>query len=124
MCSREELNDLIHELLYHIEKVGTFSAQIQFENELKSVEYLTCCAQTNTDMKTEMTNTRLKQLIRFHVAYMRYFVFAFDPYAEIFVPLSSSSLTLFITNIVSKTMPEHAMVHTSRSILEFLQVFS
>lgn len=125
MCTREELNSLISELLRHIDEVAVLSAKIQYEEEsklIKPIEYLTCCDQTNNDIKNRMVNTRLNQLIRFHVAYLRYFVFSMDPYAEIIVPLSPSSLSLFITNIVSEIVPQPIVHHTSRTIMEFLQV--
>lgn len=125
MCTREELNSLIRELLYHIEKVAVLSAKIQYEEEVKSfkpVEYLSCSDKTNNDIKSNAVNTRLKQLMRFHMAYLRYFVFSLDQYTEIIIPLSPSSLSLFITNIVSEIFPQPILYHTSRTILEFLQV--
>lgn len=125
MCTREELNNLIRELLKHIEKVAVLSAQIQYDEELKSkkpVEYLTCSDKTNNAMRDSSNNARLNQLVRFHVAYLRYFVFSIDRFTEIIIPLSPSSLSLFMTNIVSDFLPQPIIQHTSRTILEFLQV--
>lgn len=125
MCTREELNNLIRELLYHIEKVAVLSAKIQYDEEAKSfkpVEYLSCSDKTNSEMKNSAVNSRLKQLERFHTAYLRYFVFSMDQFTEIITPLSPSSLSLFITNIVSEIVPQPILHHTTRTILEFLQV--
>lgn len=128
MCTREELKSLILELLRHIEQVALLSAKIQFDEEIKmskSPEYLTCSDNTNNYVRNNAQNARFKQLARFHVAYMKYYVFASDPYAEIVVPLSSSSLALFITNIMSKMAPSPQPMpfnHTSKTIVEFLQV--
>lgn len=128
MCTREELNILIRELLHHVEQVAIWSAKIQFNEEnksFKSMEYLTCCDKTNNDMRNILANKRFKQIARFHSAYLKYFIFALDPYADIIIPLSSSSLALFITNMVSKMMPQqesNTIHHTSKTIIEFLQV--
>lgn len=128
MCTREELNSLIRELLRHIEQVALLGAKIQFDEELKlnkPVEYLTCSDKTKNYVRNNAQNARFKQVARFHMAYLKYFVFALDPYAEIIVPLSSSSLALFITNIMSKMAPSSQQMpfhHTSKTIIEFLQV--
>lgn len=117
---------LIRELLRHVEKVAILGAKIQFKDEnksYKSQEYLTCCDVSNNYRKNSLANTRYRDILRFHMAYMKYFVFAMDPYAEVIVPISSSSLTLFITNIISKVLPDQPIVHqTSKTIIEFLQV--
>lgn len=128
MCTTNELRSLIRELLHHIEQVALLSAKIQFKDENKQQkpnEYITCCEKTNNYRNNSILNTRFNQLFRFHSAYMKYFVFALDPYAEVIVPLTSSPLTLFITNILAKVSPQRqtASTHqTSKSIIEFLQV--
>lgn len=126
MCTREELNVLIRELLRHVEKVALIGAKIQFKEEnksYKSQEYLTCSEGSNNYRKNNFANNRFKDILRFHLAYMKYFVFAMDPYAEVIVPISSSSLALFITNIISKVLPDQPIVYqTSKTIIEFLQV--
>lgn len=128
MCTREELNSLIRELLRHIEQVALLGAKIQFDEESKlnkPAEYLTCSDHTKNYVRNNAENARFKQVARFHMAYLKYFVFASDPYAEIIVPLSSSSLSLFITNIMSKMASSPQQIpfrHTSKTIIEFLQV--
>lgn len=126
MCTREEINLLIRELLYHVEQVAISAARIEFNNEIKTnnIEYAAYGEKTNIE-RNEKAKKRYDQLVRFHSAYMQYFTFALDPFAEIIIPLTSSSLSLFITNIVSRMMPQQAqtMPHTSRTIVEFLQVW-
>lgn len=128
MCTRAELNSLVRELLRHIEQVALLSAKIQFDEELKSnkpAEYLTCSDHTKNYVRNNAQNARFKQVTRFHMAYLKYFVFAADPYAEFIMPLSSSSLALFITNIMTKMATSTQQIplrHTSKTIIEFLQV--
>lgn len=126
MCTREELNSLIRELLRHVEQVALLGAKIQFDEEMKLIKptesYLTCSDNTKNYVKNNAQNARFKQVVRFHVAYLKYFVFAADPFAEIIVPLSASSLTLFMTNILSKSSHQIPFQHTSKTIIEFLQV--
>lgn len=122
MCSREELNHLISQLLYHVDRAAVLGAKIQYKKEqsLKKAN-----AKTVKQPRTITANKRLKQLVRFHSAYFKYLIFALDPYTEIIVPLSTSSpLTLFITNILTNMFPQYRpyFPHTSRTIVEFLQV--
>lgn len=128
MCTRQELNWLIRELLHHIEEVALLSAKIQFDEELKltkPTDYFANVDSTQNQMQSNANNARFERVVRFHMAYMKYYVFGLDPYAEIIVPLPSTSLALFITNITSRmTSPSQKFPtrHTSRTIIEFLQV--
>lgn len=124
MCSREELKQLLHELLYRLDQVAYLGARTQFKDECNSLssqtylEYHGKCQFTNG-------NIRFESILRFQKAYIRYFVFSSDPYTEFIVPLTSSSLALFITNILSRDgngQTELPPYHTSRTIIEFLQV--
>lgn len=128
MCTREELNNLVRELLHFVDQVALLSAKIQFNQELnsfKTVGYLSCSEKSNDEIAKSMSRTRLKTLERFHTVYMRYMVFAMDPFADILVHVSSSSLALFITNITSKMVAHQQQkktMHSSRTIVEFLLV--
>lgn len=129
MCTREEINDLISELLYHVERVAVRGAEIQYEQEVQSTRNVnhSTCKDSGNKKCSAVRKKRLRQLVRFHSAYYKYLIFALDPYAEIIVPLTSSPLALFITNIISKTLPyqqypQYMQHHTSRTIVEFLQV--
>lgn len=118
MGSRDEYNTLMRELLRHIEQVAILGANIQFKEEIevdKPIEYLTCCEKTKNYLRNNVQSARYKQIVRFHSAYMKYFVFASDPYAEIVIPLSPSSLSLFIWK------HQFTFQHTSKTIIEFLQ---
>lgn len=123
MCSREELKKLLYELLYRLDQVAYLGARTQFKDECNHSN-----SQNNSGYngKSQFSNgnIRFENILRFQKAYIRYFVFASDPYTEFIVPLTSSSLALFITNILSRESVQTATVpyHTSRSIIEFLQV--
>lgn len=119
MCSRGELKQLLYELLFRVDQVAYLGARTQFNEECNA----------NSHRYSEKNpigngNLRFENILRFQKAYMRYFVFASDPYTDFIVPLTSSSLALFITNILSRDGPMQSpgIYHTSRSIIEFLQV--
>lgn len=122
MFSREEINYLISQLLYHVDRAAVIGANLHYEQE-QTMKLASKKVVKRRRVTT--TNKKLKQLVRFHSAYFKYLIFALDPHTEISVPLSKSSpLTLFITNIMSKTFPTYRpyFSHTSRTIVEFLQV--
>lgn len=120
MCSRGELRQLLEELLFSVDQVAYLGARTQFSDECNKFKL------NGTENKTQFGsgNVHFECILRFHRAYIRYFVFAADPYTEFIVPLTSSSLSLFITNILSQDGPTESPVdyHTSRTIIEFLQV--
>lgn len=123
MCSREELKQLLYELLFRVDQVAYLGARRQFTedcNNLHSQRHAGC----NEKNAMGNGNERFENILRFQKAYIRYYVFASDPYTEFIVPLTSSSLALFITNILSRDGPMQSPViyHTSRTIIEFLQV--
>lgn len=123
MCSREEINHLISQLFYHVERAAVIGARLHFKQEQKAKKPPK--KRSAKRARPTVTNKRLKQLIRFHSAYFKFLIFALDPHTEIRVPLSnSSSLTLFMTNILAKMYPNYRPYspHTSRTIVEFLQV--
>lgn len=125
MCSRSELRQLLHELLFRLDQVAYLGARTQFSEECSQLESLNFS--THIDKyHSGNGNTRFENILRFQKAYIRFFVFAADPYTEFIVPLTSSSLALFITNILSQDGPTQLPVayHTSRTIVEFLQVSS
>lgn len=122
MCSREELRQLLHELLYRMDQVAYLGARTQFNEECNNIKSQNFSAY-NDKSHIGNGNARFENILRFQKAYIRYFVFASDPYTEFIVPLTSSSLALFITNILSQDGPSQSPVyHTSRTIIEFLQV--
>lgn len=126
MCSRTELRQLLHELIFRLDQVAYLGARTQFSEECNSLESPNFSAHINK-CHTGNGNTRFENILRFQKAYIRYFVFVADPYTEFIVPLSSSlsSLALFITNILSQDGPtQMPAYHTSRTIIEFLQVSS
>lgn len=120
MCSREELKQLLYELLYRLDQVAYLGARTQFKEECNSQRI----SLQNDKMQCGNGNARFEKILRFQKAYIRYFVFASDPYTEFIVPLTSSSLALFITNILSQDGPVQSTspFHTSRTIIDFLQV--
>lgn len=75
-------------------------------------------------MASPNADIRFAEILRFQKAYLRYFVFVNDQYTELIVPLSMSSLSMFISNIISQTPkpPTPPIFQTSRTIIEFLQV--
>lgn len=119
MCTREELNKLIKELFFHVDRAAVLGAQIQFKQEQKSQ---TKC-KSMAHGKSSQSENRLKKLIEFQKAFFKYLIFALDPYTEIIVPISSSSVALFMTNVIKRMTPRLGhFQHTSRTIVEFLQV--
>lgn len=127
MCSATELKFLLQELLRRVDQVALLSARAQFNEECDSRENLTCSYETVSNAITiprEIANKRFGDMLRFQKAYLRYFVFINDPCTEIVVPLSISSLSLFITSVISR-IPNRfpvAPAQTSRTIITFLQV--
>lgn len=103
MCTREEIKFLVKELLRRIDQVALLGARVQFNEECD-------------------TQNRFAEILRFQKAYLRYFVFANDPYTELVVPITISSLALFIANITSQNPSSPPIAQTSRTIIEFLQV--
>lgn len=128
MCTREELKSLLHELLFHVDRLAFLSATSQFQNENNqkdALKYLSYCEQRNFSLRNEYELARFKTIFRFQKAYLRYLIFSSDPYTEIIVPLPEtlSSLALFIINIINKYVPQHSTMYmTSRTIVDFLQV--
>lgn len=127
MCSRQELRYLLYELLFRLDQVAYLGARTQFNEECNSISnaqrYGGCIDQTAPYANgTE----HFAKILRFQKAYIRYFVFVSDPYTEFIVPMKSSSLVLFINNILSRDGPVQSPMagHTSRTIIEFLQVNS
>lgn len=126
MCSSTELKFLLHELLRRVDQVALLSARAQFNEECDSKKYLTSSYQavSNAITPAATANKRFGEILRFQKAYLRYFVFSNDPCTEIVVPLSISSLSLFITSVISR-IPNRFPVspaQTSRTIVTFLQV--
>lgn len=122
MCSREELRQLLFELLYRLDQVAFLGARRQFSEESSNLTLKN--KNVSAALKMGRDTARFEKILRFHKAYIRYFVFASDPYTEFIVPLGSSSLALFMTNILSRDGPMSSPIgyHTSRTIIEFLQV--
>lgn len=125
MCSRSELRQLLHELLFRLDQVAYLGARTQFGEECSNLKTHNISAHIDK-YHIGNGNARFENILRFQKAYIRYFVFASDPHTEFIVPLTSSSLALFITNILSQDGPTQLPVayHTSRTIIEFLQVSS
>lgn len=124
MCSRVELRQLLDELLLRVDQVAYLGARTQFRDECNNIKTHSFLDGIESISQIGSGNTRFECILRFQRAYIRYFVFASDPYTEFIVPLTSSSLALFITNILSRDGPTQSPVayHTSRTIVEFLQV--
>lgn len=125
MCSRAELKKLLYELLYRLDQVAYLGARTQFKDECNSFNSQKHSTH-NDSTQIGNGNVHFENILRFQKAYIRYFVFASDPYTEFIVPLTSSSLALFITNILARdgAVQTAAPYHTSRTIIEFLQVSS
>lgn len=121
MCSREELKQLLYELLFRVNQVAYLSARTQFTDECNSLNTRKHVINHDKSQSGD-GNARFERILRFQKAYIRYFVFSSDPYTEFIVPLTSSSLALFITNILSRDGQSPLAYHTSRTIIEFLQV--
>lgn len=124
MCSREELRQLLYELLCRLDYVAYLAARTQFKDDCNNMNSRKFSTRKEKKQRPSAGNKRFENILRFQRAYIRYFVFASDPYTEFIVPLTSSSLALFITNILSRDGPMQSPTayHTSRSIIEFLQV--
>lgn len=125
MCSREELRQLLYELLCRLDYVAYLAARTQFKEECNIANSRRSSARIERKYKPVAGNKQFENILRFQRAYVRYFVFAAsDPYTEFIVPLTSNSLALFITNILSRDGPMQSPTayHTSRTIIEFLQV--
>lgn len=129
MCTRQELRQLLHELLYRLDQVAYLGARTQFNEECNSISnaqrFGAGVGGGFDKIPYANGNVHFENILRFQRAYFRYFVFALDPYTEFIVPMKSSSLALFINNILSRDGPtqQSSMTgHTSRTIIEFLQV--
>lgn len=120
MCTREELKTLLYELLLRVDQVAFLSAKCQLDDEFVLGN---AAGLQLTDKMPQ--NARFKYILRFQKAYIRYFVFACDPSANFIVPLQSTSLTLFMTNILSDIQTEIPPgYHTTNTIVRFLEVSS
>lgn len=118
MCTREELKTLLYELILRVDQVAFLSAKYQLNDEFYN-------STGNTKIPyNDYVKARFEKVLRFQRAYLRYFVFAADPLANFIVPLRSSSLSLFITNIVADVFPNETVngYHTTNSIIYFLRV--
>lgn len=129
MCSRQELRQLLHELLFRLDQVAYLGARTQFNEECNSISNAHRYGGGDgngvgiDESPYANGNKHFENILRFQRAYIRYFVFALDPFTEFIVPMKSSSLALFINNILSRDGPMQPMTgHTSRTIIEFLQV--
>lgn len=120
MCTREELKSLLFELILRVDQVALLSAKYQFNDEFHG--------NTNGVRSHERNKiplrARFDDILRFQRAYIRYFVFADDPLMNFIVPLPPTSLTLFMTNILSDIGQNDGPsgFHTTHSIIKFLQV--
>lgn len=126
MCSRQELRQLLHELLFRLDQVAYLGARTQFNEECNSISNAQRYGADKNGPHAN-GNVHFERILRFQRAYIRYFVFVLDPYTEFIVPMKSSSLSLFINNILSRDGPTQSPImtgHTSRTIIEFLQVNS
>lgn len=126
MCTREEIKFLLKELLQRIDRVALLSARVQFNEECESQKTYTHYNHVVELPVPRNADIRFGEILRYQKAYLRYMVFANDPYTELVVPLSISSLSLFITNIISQTPKPSTppIFQTSRTIIEFLQVIN
>lgn len=122
MCTRDEIKFLLKELLQRIDQVALLSARMQFNEECESRKSYTHPGAEPSASRA--ADQRFSEIFRFQKAYLRYFVFANDQYTELIVPLSISSLSMFISNIITQTPKPSAppAFQTSRTIIEFLQV--
>lgn len=122
MCTRDEIKFLLKELLQRVDQVALLSARMQFNEECESRKlYTHSVAEPSAPRNADI---RFGEILRFQKAYLRYFVFANDQYTELIVPLSISSLSMFISNIIPQTPKPSTppVFQTSRTIVEFLQV--
>lgn len=124
MCTREELKSLLFELILRVDQVALLSAKYQFNDEFHGNAN---DVRSNEPIKIPLDmymRERFDDILRFQRAYIRYFVFADDPLMNFIVPLPPSSLTLFITNILSDIGENDSPsgFHTTHSIIRFLQV--
>lgn len=127
MVTREEFRSLLNELIFRIDQVAFISAKYQLYDELNIRNPRGVNIRGNIPhAQWGYVKTRFSHILRFQKAYTRYFVFAADPQANFIIPLPQSSLTLFISNILSDIQPNAAPpgYHTTLSILKFLQVSS
>lgn len=124
MCTREELKSLLFELISRIDQVALLSAKYQFNDEFYGNANGVRSHERNKSPLDAYMRARFEDILRFQRAYIRYFVFSDDPLMNFIVPLPPSSLTLFITNILSDLGQDNnpSGFHTTHSIITFLQV--
>lgn len=124
MCTREELKSLLFELIIRVDQVALLSAKYQLNDEYHGNANGVRSHERNKIPLDAYMRARFEDILRFQRAYIRYFVFADDPLMNFIVPLQPSSLTLFITNILSDIGHNDSSsgFYTTHSIIKFLQV--
>lgn len=124
MCTREELKSLLFKLILRVDQVASLSAKYQFNDEFYGNANGVRSHERNKIPLDAYMRARYADILRFQRAYIRYFVFADDPLMNFIVPLPPTSLTLFITNILTDIGQNDAPsgFHTTHSIMKFLQV--